>query len=298
MSRKPLLAALAGAATLVVWAAALAQPAAPPPPVQPPALATAAPPPSPATASPFGGPPAPPVLTSPAGPIRPANPLGLPKVELSVGGGEGDWVGALRVLGLMTILTLIPGILLTMTAFTRIVIVLGFLRQAMGTMSAPPNQILLALAMFMTVFIMQPVWMKANEDALQPYMAGTINQSVAVDKAMEPVRKFMFQHTRKKDLGLFVRASGDDKPQKESDIAVWQLVPAFVLSELKTAFQMGFMLYVPFLVLDMVVSSILMAMGMMMLPPILISLPFKIMLFVLVDGWNLLVSSLIRSFHV
>lgn len=297
MHRQVLLAALAGAATLLVWAAAAAQPAGPPPSVAPAAVATTPPPPSPFTGPGFGGPPAPPVLTPPAGPIQPANPLALPKVELSVGGGEGDWVGALRVLGLMTILTLIPGILLTMTAFTRIVIVLGFLRQAMGTMQAPPNQILLALALFMTIFIMQPVWMKVNEDALQPYLAGTITQNVAMDRAMEPVRKFMFQHTRKKDLGLFVKASGDDKPQRESDVAAYQLIPAFVLSELKTAFQMGFMLYVPFLVLDMVVSAILMAMGMMMLPPILISLPFKIMLFVLVDGWNLLVGSLIRSFN-
>ena len=297
MHRRAPLAALAGAATLLLWAAAAAQPAGPPPAVEPPAPATAAPAPSPFTGPAFGGPPAPPILTPPAGPIQPANPLALPKVELSVGGGEGDWVGALRVLGLMTILTLIPGILLTMTAFTRIVIVLGFLRQAMGTMQAPPNQILLALALFMTIFIMQPVWTKVNEEALQPYLAGTITQNVAMDRAMDPVRKFMFQHTRKKDLGLFVKASGDDKPQRESDIAAYQLIPAFVLSELKTAFQMGFMLYVPFLVLDMVVSAILMAMGMMMLPPILISLPFKIMLFVLVDGWNLLVGSLIRSFN-
>jgi flagellar biosynthetic protein FliP len=297
MSVSKSIAALAGAVTLVVSLAAVAQPA-PPPPVAAPAVATTPPPPVPATGAPFGGPPAPPVLTGAAGPVQPANPLALPKIELAVGGGEGDWVGALRVLGLMTILTLVPGILLTMTAFTRIVIVLGFLRQALGTMQAPPNQILLALALFMTIFIMQPVWSKVNEEALQPYMAGTMSQTVAVDKAMDPIRKFMFQHTRKKDLALFVKASGDDKPKTESDIAIYQLIPAFVLSELKTAFQMGFMLYVPFLVMDMVVSAILMAMGMMMLPPILISLPFKIMLFVLVDGWNLMVSSLIRSFNV
>ena len=297
MKLAKILTALAGVATLVVYSAAVAQPA-PPPPVNPPAVATAAPPPNPASGPPFGGPPAPPVLTPPANPIQPADPFSLPKLQLSVGGGEGDWVGALRVLGLMTILTLVPGILLTMTAFTRIVIVLGFLRQAMGTMQAPPNQILLSLALFMTVFIMQPVWTKVNTEALQPYMAGTLSQTVAVDKAMEPVRKFMFQHTRKKDLGLLIKASGDDKPATENDVAIYQLIPAFVLSELKTAFQMGFMLYVPFLVLDMVVSSILMAMGMMMLPPILISLPFKIMLFVMVDGWNLLVGSLIRSFNV
>jgi flagellar biosynthetic protein FliP len=297
MKLAQVIAALVGVATLAVYTAAVAQPA-PPPPVEPPAVATAAPPPNPASGAPFGGPPAPPVLTAPANPVQPTDPFSLPKVQLSVGGGDGDWVGALRVLGLMTILTLVPGILLTMTAFTRIVIVLGFLRQAMGTMQAPPNQILLALALFMTIFIMQPVWTKVNNEALQPYMAGTMSQSVAMDTAMAPVRKFMFSHTRKKDLGLFIKASGDNKPTTENDVAIYQLIPAFVLSELKTAFQMGFMLYVPFLVMDMVVSAILMAMGMMMLPPILISLPFKIMLFVLVDGWNLLIGSLIRSFNV
>ncbi len=233
-------------------------------------------------------------LQPPAGPISPV--VGLPKVELSVGGGEGDWVGILRVLGLMTILTIAPGIVLTMTCFTRIIIVFGFLRQAIGTQQSPPNQVLLALALFMTVFIMQPVWGQVNEKALQPYMAGTISQEVALDEAVAPIRRFMFDHTRQKDLALFVQASGADKPKTEADVRTWQLIPAFVISELKTAFQMGFMLYVPFLVLDMVVAAILMAMGMMMLPPILISLPFKIMLFVLVDGWNLLVGSLIKSF--
>ena len=250
---------------------------------------------APASASPTGGPEPDAVLAPPAAPV---DPFSLPKLELSVGGGEGDWVGALRILGLMTLLTLAPGILLTMTAFTRIVIVLGFLRQAMGTMQAPPNQVLLALSLFMTVFIMQQVWSKVHEEALQPYMAGTMSQQVAVELAVKPVRKFMFQHTRKKDLALFIKASGEGRPQTEADVATWQLIPAFIISEMKTAFQMGFMLYVPFLVLDMVVSAILMAMGMMMLPPVLISLPFKIMLFVLVDGWNLIVSSLIRSFNV
>jgi len=261
MNRRLLIAALAGAATLLVCAAAWAQ-------VQPP-------------------------LTPPAGPVTPFD---LPKLELTVGGGEGDWVGALRILGLLTVLAIAPGIMLTMTSFTRIIIVMAFLRQALGTQQSPPNQIMLALALFMTVFIMQPVWQRINQDALQPYMAGSINQKVALEHAAAPVRTWMFEHTRKKDLVLFIRASGERRPRTRKDVAIWQLIPAFVLSELKTAFQMGFMLYVPFLVLDMVVASILMAMGMMMLPPILISLPFKIMLFVLVDGWNLLVGSLIRSF--
>ncbi len=261
MRTRTLIATLVGLATLLICAAAWAQGQ---PPLQP-----------------------------PAGPV---NPLSLPRVELAVGGGEADWVGVLRILSLLTVLTLAPAILLTMTSFTRIVIVFSFLRQALGTQQSPPNQVMIALALFLTVFIMQPVWSKVNEEALQPYVEGTIDQTVALERAVTPVRAFMFAHTRQKDLGLFVEAAGQDKPRTRADVSTWQLVPAFVLSELKTAFTMGFMLYIPFLVLDMVVASILMAMGMMMLPPILISLPFKIMLFVLVDGWNLLVGSLVRSF--
>jgi len=285
------LAALVAALMLFGLAgAAMAQPVQPVDPIVVPSPVTTAP----SAASVLGPEPAPP-LAPPGGPV---NPFELPKVEVKLGGGEGDWVGALRVLGLMTVLTLAPGILLTMTAFTRIVIVLGFLRQAIGTMQSPPNQVLLALSLFMTIFIMQPVWSKVHKDALEPYMSGQITQTVALEKASGPIRNFMFAHTRKKDLALFIKASGEDKPKTEADVATWQLVPAFIISELKTAFQMGFMLYVPFLVLDMVVSSILMAMGMMMLPPVLISMPFKLMLFVLVDGWNLMVGSLIRSFNV
>ncbi|MCB9536341.1 MAG: flagellar type III secretion system pore protein FliP [Myxococcales bacterium] len=261
MRTRTLIATLLGLATLLICAAAWAQGQ---PPLQP-----------------------------PAGPV---SPLSLPRVELAVGGGDADWVGVLRILALLTVLTLAPAILLTMTSFTRIVIVFSFLRQALGTQQSPPNQVMIALALFLTVFVMQPVWSKVNEEALQPYVEGTIDQTVALDRAITPVRAFMFAHTRQKDLGLFVEAAGQDKPRTRADVSTWQLVPAFVLSELKTAFTMGFMLYIPFLVLDMVVASILMAMGMMMLPPILISLPFKIMLFVLVDGWNLLVGSLVRSF--
>ena len=232
-------------------------------------------------------------LQPPAGPL---DPFTLPRVEMSVGGGEGDWVGVLRILALLTILTVAPAILLTMTSFTRIVIVFSFLRQALGTQQSPPNQVMIALALFLTIFIMEPVWSRVHKDALQPYMAGEISQSAALDAALSPIRSFMFNHTRQKDLALFVKISNADRPTKRSDVSTFQLLPAFVLSELKTAFHMGFMIYVPFLVMDMVVASILMAMGMMMLPPVLISLPFKIMLFVLVDGWNLLVSSLVRSF--
>ena len=155
---------------------------------------------------------------------------------------------------------------------------------------------MIALALFLTIFIMEPVWSKVHSESLEPYMAGEISQSVAMDKALRPIRAFMFEHTRQKDLALFVKISNSDRPTKRSEVSTFQLLPAFVLSELKTAFHMGFMLYVPFLVMDMVVASILMAMGMMMLPPVLISLPFKIMLFVLVDGWNLLVSGLVGEF--
>jgi len=219
-----------------------------------------------------------------------------PALQLSLNGGDGDWVGALRILALLTLMTLGPGAILTMTCFTRIIIVFSLMRQALGTQQSPPNQVIIALSLFMTAFIMQPVWSTIQRDALVPYMEGQISQTVAIDKTLVPVREFMFKHTREKDLALFVQASGDAKPQSRDDIKLYQLIPSFVLSELKTAFQIGFMIYVPFLVLDMVVASILMAMGMMMLPPILISLPFKLMLFVLVDGWNLLVMNLVKSF--
>ena len=235
-------------------------------------------------------------------PVPPSQPVGntgllsLPQIELTMGGGESDWVGALRILSILTLMTLGPGIVLTMTSFTRIVIVFGLMRQALGTQQSPPNQVVVSLALFLTAFIMQPVWSEIKDRALIPYIEGQISQTVALDNTLKPVRAFLFKHTREKDLSLFIDASGDVKPQKKEDVKLYQLIPAYVLSELKTAFQIGFMIYVPFLVLDMVIASILMAMGMMMLPPILISLPFKLMLFVLVDGWNLLVGNLIRSF--
>lgn len=237
--------------------------------------------------------PANPPLEPPAGPI---NPLILPDLELKVGGGDGDWVSTLRMLGLLTVLTLAPGILLTMTCFTRIVIVMSFIRQALGTQQTPPNQVLMGLSLFMTVFIMSPVMSQIHEQALVPYLDETISQTEALERATTPLKGFMMKETRQKDLALFIQASGAEYPETVNDVGMLQLVPAFIISELKTAFQMGFTIFVPFLVLDMVVASVLMAMGMMMLPPVLISLPFKLMLFVLVDGWNLLAGSLIRSF--
>jgi len=223
--------------------------------------------------------------------------LATPSMQFSIDGGEGDWVGALRILALLTLMTLGPGLILTMTCFTRIVIVFSLMRQALGTQQSPPNQVVIALSLFLTVFIMQPVWGKIQKEALVPFIEESISQEEALTRSLPPIRQFMFKHTREKDLSLFVQISGDAKPKSRDDIHLYQLVPAFILSELKTAFQIGFMIYVPFLVLDMVVASILMAMGMMMLPPILISLPFKLMLFVLVDGWNLLVGNLVRSFN-
>lgn len=223
--------------------------------------------------------------------------LSAPKMNLTIDGGEGDWVGSLRILTILTLMTFGPAMILTMTSFTRIVIVFSLIRQALGTQQSPPNQVVIALSLFLTVFIMQPVWGKIQSEALVPFIEEQISQEVAITRALPPIRQFMFKHTREKDLGLFVQISGDARPTSKSDIHLYQLIPAFVLSELKTAFQIGFMIYVPFLVLDMVVASILMAMGMMMLPPILISLPFKLMLFVLVDGWHLLVGNLVKSFN-
>ena len=223
--------------------------------------------------------------------------LATPGMQLSIDGGQGDWVGALRILAILTLMTLGPGMILTMTSFTRLVIVFSLMRQALGTQQSPPNQVVIALSLFLTVFIMQPVWSKIQAEAVVPFVEEQISQEVALERALPPIRQFMFKHTREQDLSLFVQISGDSKPVSKADIHLYQLIPAFILSELKTAFQIGFMIYVPFLVLDMVVASILMAMGMMMLPPILISLPFKLMLFVLVDGWNLLVGNLVRSFN-
>ena len=222
--------------------------------------------------------------------------MGLPNLQLSLDGGDADWVGAIRILAILTMMTLGPSIILTMTSFTRIIIVFSLMRQALGTQQSPPNQVVIALSLFLTIFIMQPVWSVIQDKAVIPYIEGEISQTVAINNVLPPIRTFMFKHTREKDLELFVQASGDVRPQSQDQVKLYQLIPAFVLSELKTAFQIGFMIYIPFLVLDMVVASILMAMGMMMLPPILISLPFKLMLFVLVDGWNLLVGNLLRSF--
>lgn len=201
-----------------------------------------------------------------------------------------------QLLVLLTVLSVAPSILILMTSFTRIVIVLSLLRNALGTPSAPPTQVLVGLAMLLTFFIMSPVYNQIDKEALQPYLKGEIDQSAALSKAMQPVREFMFRQTREKDLALFVSLNGQGRPNSREDVSTIVLMPAFVISELRTAFTMGFLIYVPFLIIDMVISSVLLSMGMMMLPPSLISLPFKLLLFVMVDGWYLITQSLVMSF--
>jgi flagellar biosynthesis protein FliP len=198
---------------------------------------------------------------------------------------------------LITVLTLAPTILVLATSFTRIVIVLSLLRNAIGTPTAPPNQVIIGLSLFLTLFVMAPTFTKIDQTALQPYIKNEIDQPTAFKRALEPMRAFMFKQTREKDLSLFLEMSGQGRPNTLDDIPSTVLLPAFVISELKTAFIMGFVIYIPFLIIEMVVSSILLAMGMMMLPPSLVSLPFKILLFVLVDGWYLMAQSLILSFR-
>lgn len=222
----------------------------------------------------------------------------LPSVNLGFKSTDNpqEIVSALKIVIMMTVLTLAPAILIMMTSFTRIIIVLSFVRQALGTQQMPPNQLLVGLSLFLTLFIMAPFFNKINHDAIEPFMNNQISQSDAIDKALLPLRSFMFNQTRDQDLSLFVRLARAPTPKTRADVPTTALIPAFVLSELKTAFEIGFIIYLPFLVIDMVAASVLMAMGMMMLPPVVISLPFKIMLFVFVDGWSLLIGSLVKSF--
>ncbi|MEK6590140.1 MAG: flagellar type III secretion system pore protein FliP [Nitrospinota bacterium] len=227
-----------------------------------------------------------------------AQSITIPPVTIGVGepGKPGQVSTTIQILLLLTILTLAPAILIMLTSFTRIIVVLSFLRQALGTQQMPPNQILIGLALFLTFFIMSPVWDKINSKALQPYLREEVTQDAALKSAVEPLREFMLRQTREKDLAIFVDIAKIEQPESPADIPLYVIIPAFIISELRIAFQIGFMIYIPFLVLDMVVASVLMSMGMLMLPPIMISLPFKLMLFVLVDGWYLIVGSLVRSF--
>jgi flagellar biosynthetic protein FliP len=224
--------------------------------------------------------------------------LSAPGVTLSVdpAGGPKQVSSGVQLLVLLTVLSLAPSILVMTTSFARIVIVLSLLRNAIGTPQIPPNQVMIGLALVMTFFIMSPVYTQIDQQAIQPYLSGNMDQANAFKKASGPLRDFMFKQTRDKDLELFISMSGQNRPTTLEDIPTVVLLPAFVLSELRTAFIMGFAIYVPFLIIDLVISSILLAMGMMMLPPSLISLPFKILLFVMVDGWYLIARSLSMSF--
>lgn len=223
----------------------------------------------------------------------------LPPVHISLGtpGQAGDLAIPLQVLVLLTILTFIPAILIAMTSFTRIVIVLSLLRQAIGVQQIPPNQVLIGLALFLTAFVMHPVGERLNTQVVQPYLAQQLTAQAAVQQAAEPLREFMLRQTREQDLALFMHVAQAQRPGTAADVSIMTLIPAFIISELRSAFQIGFMLYMPFLILDLVISSLLVSMGMMMLPQALISLPFKLMLFVLVDGWGLVIGSLVRSFQ-
>ena len=222
----------------------------------------------------------------------------LPQLSLEVGGNGGDGVStSIQLMLLFTLLSFAPAILIGISAFVRIAIVLSFVRQAVGTQQMPPNQIILALALFLTFFVMMPTLQQVNQEAVQPYLHESTPPVEALEKGFQPLRAFMLRQTREKDLALFLGISHRDRPDTPADVPPEIVIPAFMISELKTAFQISFMVYIPFLVLDMVVASILTSMGMITLPPVLISLPFKLMIFVLVDGWNLLISTLIRSFQ-
>ncbi|MDR2861241.1 MAG: flagellar type III secretion system pore protein FliP [Syntrophobacterales bacterium] len=227
-------------------------------------------------------------------------PIELPNINLSIGGATdqpGQWSGLLQLMIMLTLLTLAPAILLMTTSFTRIVVVLSLIRTAMGTQQMPPNQVLIGLSLFLTFFIMAPVWYKINDVALQPYIEEQISGEQAIELGIAPLKEFMLKQTREKDLALFIKIAKEERPANKEDVSLKTLIPAFVISELKTAFQIGFMIYLPFMIIDMVIASILLSMGMMMLPPIVMSLPFKILLFVLVDGWYLIVGSLVQSFR-
>lgn len=218
-----------------------------------------------------------------------------PAARLDLGAAAQGGSLPVQVVVLLTLLSFIPAILISMTCFTRLIVVFHFLRQALGTQETPGNQVLLGLSLFLTMFVMAPVFSRVNAEALQPMLAGQITQTEAVSRALVPFRAYMLKHTRERDLALFVKLSGGPRPATADDVAISALVPAYMISELKTAFQIGFVLFIPFLVIDMAVSSVLLSMGMMQLPPVVVSMPFKLLLFVMVDGWHLIVGSLVKS---
>ncbi|MCK4656977.1 MAG: flagellar type III secretion system pore protein FliP [candidate division Zixibacteria bacterium] len=224
---------------------------------------------------------------------------GLPKISVEVSESEDpqDLSVTLQIILLLTVLTLAPSIVMMLTSFTRIVIVLSFVRQAIGTNQMPPAQLIVGLALILTIFVMAPVISQVHKEAIKPYLDGEITQEQTYEKSVKPIRDFMLKQTREKDIALFVKFAGIERPEKVEDLPIWVIIPGFIISELRIAFQIAFVVFIPFLVIDMVVASVLMSMGMMMLPPIMVALPFKILLFVLVDGWYLIVHSLISSFY-
>jgi flagellar biosynthetic protein FliP len=219
--------------------------------------------------------------------------------DFNVGAAEDgrDVVSSLQILFFLTIISLAPSILIMMTSFTRIIVVLHFVRSAIGTQQTPPNQVLIGLALFITLFIMSPIITQINEEALRPYSAGEISQDEAIQRGVAPLRTFMFEQVNDKDLALFIDLSRIEDVANQDDIPTTTLIPAFIISELRAAFIMGFLIYIPFIVIDMVVASTLMSMGMMMLPPVMISMPFKILLFILADGWSLVIRELVKTFY-
>jgi flagellar biosynthetic protein FliP len=218
------------------------------------------------------------------------------KLDLGNNGGQVQMTMPVQIMLLMTLLTFLPAIVISLSSFSRIIIVFHFLRQALGTQEAPSNQILVGLALFLSFFVMNPTLTKMYEEAYVPWSKGQIDEMQALDKGSEPLRQFMLKSTREKDLKLFVDMSGGPKPKTLNDLSMKTIIPAFMISEIKTAFQIGFVLFLPFLVIDMVVSSVLLSMGMMQLPPAMVSLPFKVLLFIMVDGWSLIISSLVKSY--
>jgi flagellar biosynthesis protein FliP len=222
----------------------------------------------------------------------------LPMISIAMDNAKGpeDVSVVIQIFAALTLLSIAPAILIMLTSFTRFIIVFSLLRQAMGTQQMPPNQILVGLAMFLTFYVMTPVWQDVNQNAVQPYLDKKISSEQAINTALTPIRKFMYKQIREKDLALFIEIAGLKRPDTPSDVPTMVMIPSFIISELKTAFELGFLLFIPFMIIDMVVASVLLSMGMMMLPPIMISLPFKLLLFVLVDGWHLIVGSLVKGF--
>lgn len=225
--------------------------------------------------------------------------LAFPTITLSFKNAQSpeQFSTILQILILLTVLSVAPALLLMLTSFTRLIVVFSILRHAIGTQQTPPNQVLISLALFLTIFIMAPTFQAVYEEALVPYFNKEINEKEMFERAAKPFKEFMFKNTREKDLALFIKLRKEERPKTPEDVSIFTLIPAFMISELKTAFQIGFLLYIPFLVIDVIVSSVLISMGILMLPPMMISLPIKLLLFVLVDGWNLLVVSLVKSFY-